>query len=61
MPPLYDFRCYICGRIYPDLPEPPKQCQGCLRSRFFKVPAAPAIRFIGAGWSTPGKAPKQEE
>jgi DNA-directed RNA polymerase subunit RPC12/RpoP len=50
---LHDYRCYVCGRIYKDLSEPPKQCQGCLRSRFWKVPSAPSlIQFKGNGWTT---------
>jgi predicted nucleic acid-binding Zn ribbon protein len=57
--PLFDWKCYVCGLTYKDLPEPPKKCQGCLRSRFWKVPSAPAIRFKGAGWQTPTQ--KKEE
>lgn len=56
---LNDYRCCVCGRVYKDVPEPPKKCQGCLRSRFWKVPSAPAIQFKGTGWQTP--SPKKEE
>ena len=60
MSPVWDWKCYTCGQTHKDLPEPPKQCRGCLRPRFWKVPTAPAIRFKGGGWTTP-TAPKKEE
>jgi len=50
---IFDWTCFICGRTYKDLPAAPKKCQGCLRSVFYKVPTAPAIRFKGEGWTKP--------
>ncbi len=51
---LNDYRCYVCGKEYADLPEPPEECGNtkpdgiaCHSRRFWKLPAAPAVRVVG--------------
>lgn len=65
MSPLYDYLCLDCkgrGRrtVYPDRAEPPEICEICDGVVFEKLPAAPAIRFAGAGWQTPSAKPDEK-
>ena len=57
--PLHDYRCLICGAVTGDRAEPPTVCFWCKANKFKKLPAAPAIRFKGAGWTKP--TAKKEE